>query len=127
MIQAPQVSEYQPYYGKYIALVQGDDLTGALERQLGDSLALLRGIRDDKSLHRYAPDKWSIKEMLGHIIDTERIFTHRALRFARNDKTPLPGFDQDPYVAAGGFDERAWSDLIAEFEHVRRSTILFFE
>ncbi len=126
MISPPEASEYLPYYGKYIALVQGADLTGALSTQLAQSLAALRNIPEEKSMHRYAPGKWSIKEVLGHLIDGERIFGYRALRFARHDQTALPGFDQDPYVAAAGSDARPWSDLIAEFEHLRGSTILFF-
>jgi hypothetical protein len=107
-------------------LVRGEDLIGALEGQIGESLALLRSINDQKALHRYAPGKWSIKDVLGHLTDAERVFSYRALRFARNDSRPLLGFDQDPYVAAAGSDARAWSDMIAEFEHVRRASILFF-
>ena len=126
MIQRPEAAEHEPYYTKYISLVRGEDLTAALDSQIVDTLATLHAIPEEKSLYRYAPDKWSIKEVLGHLIDTERIFTYRALRFARNDTTPLPGFDQNPYVAAGAFDARPWSNLIAEFEHVRRSTSLFF-
>lgn len=126
MISPPQPAEYNPYYGKYIALVQGDDLTGILGEQIEHSLDTFRGISEVKSLHRYAPGKWSIKETLGHVIDAERIFSYRALRFARNDQTPLPGFDQDPFVAAAASDSRPWNDLIAEFEQVRRATILFF-
>ena len=126
MITPPEVTEYNSYYGRYVSLVPGRDLTQTLDAQLAQTLPILRGISEEKSLHRYAPGKWSIKEMLGHLIDGERIFTYRALRFARRDGTPLPGFDQDPYVAAAHFDAQPWTDLIAEFEHVRRSTILFF-
>jgi hypothetical protein len=126
MIQPPQATEHLPYYSRYIALVQGTDLTATLEKQIDDSIPFLRSISEQKSLHRYAPGKWSIKEVLGHLIDGERIFTYRALRFARNDPKPLSGFDQDPYVEAAGFDAQPWSDLVSEFEHVRRSTILFF-
>jgi len=126
MIAPPESTEYPPYFGRYISLVPGSNLTSTLDTQLTESLATLRPISEEKSLHRYAPEKWSIKEVLGHLIDAERIFTYRALRFARNDQTPLPGFDQDPYVAAAHFDQHAWNDLLAEFEHVRRSTILFF-
>jgi len=126
MIAPPQAHEFNPYYGRYLGLVQGDDLTSVLDKQIKHTLPFLHGISAEKSLHRYEPGKWSIKEMLGHVIDAERIFGYRALRFARNDQTPLPGFDQDPYVAAAGSDSRPWSDLIAEFEQVRRSTILFF-
>ena len=125
-MRPPEISEYQSYYRKYISLVQGDDLTEILDHQLTESLATLCRISEAQSLHRYEPGKWSIKELLGHLIDSERIFTYRALRFARNDHTPLSGFDQDPYVIAGGFDDRPWSELVAEFEHVRRSTILLF-
>jgi len=126
MIAPPQPSEYNPYYGRYLALVQGNDLTTVLDEQIVNSLQCLRGIGEEKSLHRYEPGKWSIKEMLGHVIDAERIFSYRALRFARNDQTPLPGFDQDPYVTAAAFDSRPWAGLIDEFEQVRRSTISFF-
>jgi len=126
MIAPPQASEYNPYYSRYLALVQGTDLTDVLDTQMGDSLQFLRGITEEKSLRRYEPGKWSIKEVLGHLIDAERIFSYRALRFARNDQTPLPGFDQDPYVAAAGFDSRPWNGLVDEFEQVRRATISFF-
>ncbi len=126
MISPPDPTEYQPFYARYISLVPSRELAQTLDVQLAESLPVLRAIGEQKSLHRYAPGKWSIKEVLGHLIDSERIFTYRALRFARNDQTPLPGFDQDPYVAAANFDSRPWDDLIAEYEHVRRSTILFF-
>ncbi len=126
MISLPEPTEYQPYYNRYISLVPARDLAHTLEAQLGESLGVLKAIGEQKSLHRYAPGKWSIKEVLGHLIDAERIFTYRALRFARNDQTPLPGFDQDPYVTAANFDARPWDDLVSEFEHVRRSSILFF-
>jgi hypothetical protein len=126
MISTPEPTEYQPYYARYISLVPAADLVQTLDTQLAESLPVLRGIGEQRSLHRYAPGKWSIKEVLGHLVDAERIFTYRALRFARNDQTPLPGFDQDPYVAAANFDARPWDNLVAEFEHVRRSSILFF-
>jgi hypothetical protein len=126
MIQPPQSSEHLPYYSRYTSLVEGQDLTAILEKQIDASLPFLHSISDEKSLYRYAPGKWSIKEVLGHLIDAERIFAYRALRFARNDPRPVIGFDQDPYVEAAGFDAHPWPDLVAEFDHVRRSTILFF-
>ena len=126
MTSAPEPTEYQPYYARYISLVPAADLAETLDAQLAESLPILGAIGEQKSLHRYAQGKWSIKEVLGHVIDAERIFTYRALRFARNDQTPLPGIEQDPYVAAANFDARRWDDLVAEFEHVRRSSILFF-
>jgi len=126
MIRPPEASEYLPYYHKYISMVKGDDLIPALETQIGDTVPTLRGIGEDKSLHRYAPGKWSIKEVLGHLTDAERIFAYRAMRFARKDQQALPGFEQDDYVAAAGSDARPWSELIAEFEHVRRASVLLF-
>lgn len=126
MISPPDPTEYQPFYARYISLVPPADLAHTLDAQLAETLAVLPSIGEQKSLHRYAPGKWSIKEVLGHLIDAERIFTYRALRFARNDQTPLAGFDQDPYVATANFDAHPWNDLVTEFEHVRRSSILFF-
>src|SRR5713101_3945678 len=126
MIQPPQTSEHLPYYSRYIALVQGQDLTVALRKQIDTSLPFLRSISEQRSLHRYAPGKWSIREVLGHLIDTERIFAYRALRFARNDATELSSFEQDDYVAAASFDSHPWADLLAEFELVRRGNVLLF-
>ena len=119
----PQPTEYAPYYEKYIALVPEGDIVATLSRQLDDTLSFLRGLTEAQGNSRYAPGKWSIKELVGHIIDGERIFAHRALRFARNDQTPLPGFEQDDYVRAGNFDNRQLSDLTDEFEQVRRATL----
>ncbi len=126
MIRPPEASEYLPYYHKYISMVKGDDLIPVLETQIGETLPMLRGISEEKSLHRYAAGKWSIKEVLGHLTDAERVFSYRAMRFARNDQNALPGFEQDDYVAAAGSDARPWGDLIAEFEHVRRASVLLF-
>ena len=126
MIRTPESSEFPEFYAKYVALVPVGDLNATLQAQLDRSVPFLRGIGNERSLHRYESGKWSIREILGHLTDSERIFAYRALRFARADPTPLPGFDQDPYVAAAGFNSRPWNDLIAEYEHVRRSTIAFF-
>jgi hypothetical protein len=122
----PEPSEYAAYYRKYVDLVEGDDVLAALEGQIGGSLATLRGVAPEDSLRRYAPGKWSLRELVGHLIDSERIFAYRALRFARRDRAELPGFEQDDYVAAAASDERAWSDLLAELEAVRRTTVLLF-
>jgi len=126
-IERPDTSEYAPYYGKYVSLVEGNDVLGALEHQIDDSLATLRGVPSDVSLGRYAPGKWSLREVVGHLIDTERIFAYRALRFARDDRTELPGFEQEGYAPASRSDERAWPDLLAELELVRRGNILMFK
>ena len=122
-ISKPDETEYLPYYGRYISLVPDGQILSLLSSQLDDTLALLRHIPESQAGFRYAPDKWSIKELVGHVIDTERIFAYRALRFGRGDSTELSGFEQDDYVRGGSFSERSLSDLAEEYEHVRRSTI----
>ena len=122
----PDPSEHVPYYGKYIALVPEADAIQALESQITDGLALLRTIPESKGDHRYAPGKWTIKEVVGHLIDAERVFAYRALRFARNDRTAVPGFDENTYVPAGGFGRRTLADLTAEWELVRRANLAMF-
>ena len=126
VINKPEPSEYAPYYGKYISLVQSGDVLAALADQAAKSLAKLRSVSEETSLRRYAPGKWSMREVLGHVTDTERIFAYRALRFARNDATELSGFEQDDYVPAAHFDRRPWAELLAEFELVRRGNMLLF-
>jgi hypothetical protein len=126
-VDRPEPTEYAPYYGKYISLVPHGDILTTLDQQLDDTLSLLRGITESQSAFRYAPDKWSIRELVGHIIDTERIFSYRALRFARKDETPLPGFDQDVFNENASFDDYPLVELASEFEHVRRSTIFLFK
>ena len=119
----PADTEYANYYSKYVSLVADGDIVGTLEKQLQNTSSFLRGLSAEQADYRYAPDKWSIKEVLGHIIDTERIFAYRVLRFARNDQTELSGFEQDGYIPAGNFGRREWSDLIDEFEAVRRANL----
>jgi hypothetical protein len=123
----PEATEYAPYYGRYVSLVPGGDVLTTLAGQMDSTLALLRGIDEEKASHRYAPDKWSIKELVGHIIDTERIFAYRALRFARNDRTELPGFEQDDYTRHAGFDARPLKELVREFELVRGANLAMFK
>src|ERR1700759_3770018 len=122
----PSENEYAAYYGKYIALVEGGDIVETLERQSVDTLALLRGIKAERESFRYEPGKWSIKEVVGHLIDAERIFAYRALVIARGEQKPLPGMEQDEYMAHADFDSRTLADLAEEFEHVRRSNVLMF-
>jgi hypothetical protein len=121
----PESNEYAPYYGKYISLVPDGDVLVALEKQLPETLALLARPEADGDL-RYAPGKWSVKESLGHMIDAERVFGYRAMRIARNDKTPLPGFEQDDYVKYGPFGQCPLAGLREEFAAVRKSTLLLF-
>ena len=119
----PDAGEYAPYYERYIGLVPAGDIIETLRGQMTDTLDMLSGLTDEQANHRYSPEKWSIKEVVGHIIDSERVFAYRALRFARNDKTPLAGFEQDDYVVNGNFDDRQLSDLAKEYEHVRAASI----
>jgi hypothetical protein len=122
----PDSTEYAPYYEKYISLVPGDKIVTTLSSQIEDTLALLRGLSESQGELRYAPGKWSIKEVIGHLIDGERIFTYRALRMARNDRTPLPGFDENSYVENGNFGECRVAELADEFQAVRKSSIYIF-
>jgi DinB superfamily len=121
----PEPNEYAAYYGKYVSLVPDGDILVTLETQLPQTLALLARPEADGDF-RYAPGKWSAKESLGHVIDAERIFTYRAMRIARNDKTPLPGFEQDDYVKYGPFGHCTLAGLVEEFAAVRKATVLMF-
>jgi uncharacterized damage-inducible protein DinB len=122
----PDPSEYLPYYEKYISLFPAGDILATLERELETTLSLLRSLSPEQADFRYAPDKWSVKEVVGHVIDTERIFAYRAMRFARNDQTPLAGFDENEYVPAAKFGGRGLGDLATEFEHVRKANLFLF-
>jgi len=125
-INRPEQTEYNPYYEKYVSLVPTGDIVETLSRQIEETLALLRSIDEARAVYRYEPDKWSIKQVVGHVCDTERIFAYRALRFARGDQTPLPGYDQDEYVLSANFDARTLADLAAEFERIRAATVALF-
>ncbi len=125
----PQPGEYAPYYERYISLVPGNDVPAALaalEEQRRQMLLLLSGRAEADGDLRYAPEKWSVKEVLGHINDTERVMSYRALRIARGDKTPLSSFEQDDYVRNGPFAHCTLADLIEDYIAVRRSTITLF-
>lgn len=126
VIPRPGADEYAPFYAAYVSLVPDGDLCDLLERQLADTLALIGGIPESRGTHRYAPGKWSIKETVGHVCDTERIMAYRALRIGRGDATPLAGFEQDDYVPAGAFDGRTLADLGDELTAIRRATLALF-
>ncbi len=110
----------------YLRLVPSGNILVHLERQIEETVALLRDVSEAEAESRHAPSTWSIKEVVGHLIDAERIFGYRALRFARRDRTELPGFDENDYVRNARFDARSLSSLVEEFELVRRSHLLFF-
>jgi len=126
-VARPQPGEYAPYYDRYISLVvsnaQSEDILDTLDQQRRQTMLLLCGRDEEDGDFRYAPDKWSAKEVLGHICDTERIFAYRALRIARADATPVEGFEQDDYVRNGPFAQRPLADLVEDFIAVRRATL----
>lgn len=123
VIQKPDHEEYSTFYAGYVNLVPSGDVKDVLQVQLNETLGLLEGLTESKQAFRYAEGKWSIAEVLGHIIDTERVMSYRLLRIARGDTTPLAGFDQDAFVQGGGFDHIPFVELLREYEAVRRSTI----
>lgn len=122
-IARPQSGEYAPYYERYISLVSGSDILGTLDAQRRQTMLLLSGRDEDEGDFRYAPDKWSAKEVLGHVCDTERIFAYRALRISRGDRTPIEGFEQDDYVRHGPFGQRPLAEVIDDYIAVRRATL----
>jgi hypothetical protein len=122
----PAQSEYGTYYERYVSQVPDGDILATLEQQLGETVHLLGGVTESQGDYRYAPGKWSVKEVVGHLVDTERVFAYRTLAFARGDTTPLPSFEQDDYVAGGNFGRRTLKDLCGEFVHVRRGNLHLF-
>ena len=119
----PTPEEYAPYFETYVSKVPDGDILDTLEELTSETLDMLEAIPEGRQLFSYAPGKWTIKEVIGHMIDTERIFSYRLLRIARNDSTPLPGFEQDDFVAAADSNSRDWEDLLEEYESVRMSTL----
>lgn len=122
-ITKPDASEYDPYYGNYIASVPAGDLFELLESQGEETYALLSGLPEDRGGFRYAPGKWSIKDLVQHLSDSERVFAYRALRFGRGDETPLASFDQDPYAAAARAERWPLAQLATELRDIRRATL----
>jgi len=122
VISRPDKSEYDPYYERYISLVSGNDVLTLLQTQGQETVDLLSTATETKGDYRYAPDKWSVKELVGHMSDTERILNYRALRISRNDPTPLEGFEQDDYVRNGPFGACRLRDLVDDFANVRQAT-----
>ena len=123
----PGEGEFLAYYERYISLVPEGDILSTLESQMKETQDLLHGLPASTATYRYAPDKWSVNELLGHLIDSERIFCARALRFARGDATPLPGFEQDDYVRGSNFDAYPLAELASELDVVRRASVFLFK
>jgi len=122
-IARPEPGEYAPYYERYISLITGSDILGTLDGQRRQMLLLLSGRDESDGDIRYAADKWSAKEVLGHVCDTERIFAYRALRISRGDQTPVEGFEQDDYVKNGPFARAPLAEIIEDYIAVRRATL----
>ncbi len=127
MIERPNSGEMVPYFEKYVAKVEGEDLIAGLETAGSVVTATMAKVPADREEHRYAEGKWSIKEVLQHVIDTERIFGYRALSFARGETAPLPGFDENAYASAANTAGRSLADLLAEYRTVHASTVLLFQ
>ena len=127
MIPRPSTDEYGEWYAGYVAAVPEGDVLQFLATQGEETAATLGAVPESKAGFRYAPGKWSIRELTGHLADAERIFSYRALRFARGDTAPLPGFDENVYVQESRFDSRTLASLVAELRAVRRSTLALIE
>ena len=123
----PDASEYPSFYAGYVASVPADDILTALRNGRDELAAALGTIPESKGGYRYAEGKWTVRTLIGHMIDAERIFSYRALRLARGDATPLPGFEEKQYAETAGSDARTVADLAAEMLDVRASTIRLFE
>ena len=122
----PDVGDYAPYYERYIKLIEGDDILKILNDQSKKTQDVLNSFSEHKGNFRYAEGKWTVKEVVGHLLDTERVFAYRALCIARGEKKSLPGFDQDDYVKDGNFNRRDLFELNYEFRLLRESNLLLF-
>ncbi|HEV2718405.1 MAG TPA: DinB family protein [Thermoanaerobaculia bacterium] len=122
----PEPAEYAPFYAGYVGNVTEDDVVGALERQAAETAALLARIDEEKASYRYAPEKWSVKEVVGHFTDGEVVFAYRALAIARGDQSSLPGFDENDYMRNSNFDQRPMRDIAAAYSAARASTVALF-
>jgi DinB superfamily len=123
----PEKNEYAEFYAGYVALVEETDIIAALQNQPNDLQSLFVGISEEKADYRYAVGKWSIRELLGHVVDGERVFSYRALRISRGDETPLAGFEENFYVANSNFSNIELADTLEEFSLLRQSNVLLFK
>jgi hypothetical protein len=123
----PAANEYAEYYAGYVSQVPDHAILDILKDQQASTMNLLAGIPEAKHDYRYAPAKWTVKEVVGHLVDTEWVFTYRALRFARSDGTPLPGMDQDQFMAEANFEDRSLQSLVDEFRNLRSANLSLFE
>ena len=122
-IRRPEASEYNEYYEKYVSLIDGADLLGTLEGQIRETRDLFAGFPEERGSQAYAEGKWTIKEVISHLLDGERIFGYRLLRIARGDETPMEGFEQDGYIENSHANERTFNDLLCEFAELRAANV----
>jgi hypothetical protein len=122
----PARGALDPHYQAYVDEASDEDVLAALERGLAETRALVLEFGEARGGHRYSPGKWSVREVIGHLSDGERIFAYRAFRMARGDRTPLASFDEDAYIAASRYDERSLADLLGEFAHLRAASLALF-
>ena len=121
----PNTEEYAPFYADYVQRAQArGNILAAFPQQIDEIRSTLGHLSDEQARFKFGPEEWSIKEVIGHLNDVECVFSYRLLRISRNDPTPLPGFEQEDYVREAGFDNYAFTDLIQEFEFLRRANIL---
>ncbi len=125
-IPRPAQSEYSPFFSTYISKVPDVDVLRLLTTQMEETTALLGGLSEEQAMHRYAPGKWSIKQVVGHLAEAERVFGYRALCFARKDAARLPGWDENAYIANADYDSRPLSALLADLRAARASTVSLF-
>ena len=120
----PETNEFAPYYNNYVSLITDEPITTVLEGQPGELSRLISGLPEEKGTYAYAEGKWTIKELLSHLIDGERIFAYRVLRISRGDKTPIEGFEQDGYIATSNANNRSFAELLEEFGLLRKANVL---
>ncbi|MBK8465413.1 MAG: DinB family protein [Chloracidobacterium sp.] len=122
----PETNEFDPYYNNYISLIEGNDVLQILDAQPSELREIFAGMPEEKGTFAYAEGKWTIKELLSHLIDGERMFAYRTLRVSRGDKTPIEGFEQDGYIENSNANNRSFAELLEEFDLQRRSNMLLF-
>lgn len=126
MPSPPLTTEFAPYYAGYLALITEPDILAMLEAQIDDLERMIQAVPPERETYRYAPGKWSIREVVGHLIDADRVFGYRAFCISRGEKAALPSYDENEYVAKSGYHDRTLQDLLAEFTQVRQSNLAFF-
>ena len=123
-MKRPETNEFAPYYNTYVSLIEGDGVMAELETQTEILRAAVAGLTEDRGSYAYAEGKWTIKELLSHLIDGERIFAYRVLRISRSDTTPIEGFEQDDYIATSRANDRTFANLIDEFAFERQANLI---